>query len=170
MSDKKPWKCLNREVVVDSKWVKVYKDHLLDDDGEELEYWHVGRSDSVLVLVRQGENFLLPAAQWRPGVEQRTLDFPGGRVDDNEPEVAAMRIVQRELGLDASVVLRLETLTPQPLLVDSSFSSQKLHGYVVELPSELTVNAQKFNADQLLAELRCLQCRALLLELLYRRA
>lgn len=168
MNKEKPWQILSRETSVHSKWVKVYKDQVLDDEGNELEYWHVDRSDSVIVLVRQGEKFLLPAPQWRPGVERRTLDFPGGRIEGADPEVAAQKVIRRELKIDSHVKLRLKALTVQPLFVDSSFSSQKLYGYIVEIPSSLLVDAQKFTELELLDQLQCLQCRALLLEAVHR--
>jgi hypothetical protein len=57
--------------------------------------------------------------------------------------------------------------------INSSFSNQKLYGFVVELHSEATVNPELIGATysvtpaiirDLLKKLTCLQCRALLLE------
>jgi hypothetical protein len=165
----KPWQVLSHKVAVDSRWVKVYEEHLLDDTGKELEYWRVERSDSVIVLVRQNGLFLMPRKQWRPGVGLRTLDFPGGRIDNDSPVSAAERAVRRELQFDDSATFSLKPLTKQQLLVDSSFSSQKAHGFVAELPADIKTDASTHSAEALLDQLQCMQCRVMLLEWLRER-
>ena len=57
--------------------------------------------------------------------------------------------------------------------INSSFSNQKLYGFVVEIFPEISVSPEKIGAiypttaagiSQLLHDFTCLQCRAVLLE------
>lgn len=155
---------LGRQVIAHSKWATVYKDKVLSNGGHKLEYWCVDRSDSVIVLARQKNAFLLTDPQYRPGVDLKTLDFPGGRLDALEPQQAADVALRRELQLPESVPLQFTLLTRRPLIVDSAFSSQKLYGYTVEIPAGIQVEAKQYHENELLNKLQCLQCRALLLE------
>lgn len=146
----------------------LYKDHLLSNGGYLLEYLRVDRSDSVIVLVRQAGRFLLAEPQFRPGIGERTLDFPGGRIDGTEPAICAEATVRRELQLAESVRVQLDQLTVRPLFVDSAFSSQKLFGFVTEIPKDTPLPGKLYTTSELLAQLQCLQCRAMLLEWRYR--
>jgi hypothetical protein len=182
--DSQPKQLLSSATIADSQWVKVYKDRMLSNGGYELEYWRVDRSDTANILTRQKGRFILPEPQLRPGIKKRTLDFIGGRVDARQPHSnqkaahsgnrrrpvqIAEKIVRREFQLDDAVPLDLKPLTPTPLYVDSSFSSQKLYGYVVELPIGLQLPGTFYTAKELFEQLRCLQCRTLLMEWIHFR-
>lgn len=160
-----PKEKIDSSIIVDSKWVTVRKDHYLGNGGQTLEYWLVGRSDSAIILVRQGDKFLLGDPQLRPGIEQRTLDFPGGRVGTDDPPAAAETCVRREFQLDDNVGLpELVPLLDRPLYVDSAFSNQKVYSYTVDIPENIELEGTRYTTDQLLEQLQCLQCRAALLE------
>jgi hypothetical protein len=146
----------------------LYKDHLLSNGGYLLEYLRVDRSDSVIVLVRQAGKFVLPEPQFRPGAGERTLDFPGGRIDGTEPAICAELTVRRELQLAEDVHVRLDQLTARPLFVDSAFSSQRVSGFVSEFPEGISLPGKLYTTSELLEQLQCLQCRAMLLEWRYR--
>lgn len=168
----KKWKRLHRTLRLKSPWVTVYADRLLDDKGRELEYWHYDRADSAVVLAVQGDYFLLPAAQYRVGVDEVMLDFAGSRIGDRmEPSQVALDVLCRELGVQEGDVEKLEALTDAPLAVDSSFSSQKLHGFVAYIRPDSKVGAdvrtyKLDDAERLRRDLRCAQCRLLLDEFL----
>lgn len=160
-----PKKKLDSSIVVDAKWVTVRKDHYLSNGGQTLEYWLVERSDSAIILVRQGGKFVLGDQQMRPGVEQQTLDFPGGRVNGDDPKAAAEQCVRREFQLDVNVGLpRLELVFNEPLFVDSAFSNQKVYAYTVDVPEDVALEGTRYTTEQLFERLQCLQCRAALLE------
>lgn len=160
-----PKKRIDRTVIASSKWVTFYKDRIVSNGGYDLEYWCVERSDSVIVLVRQGNVFLLPDMQYRPGIDRQTLDFPGGRIDEKSPEEAALLTVSREFQLERSLLPAPKLITPKPLFVDSAFSDQKVYGFYLELPEKLPVPmAHRYTSEVLLSELGCLQCKAILLE------
>lgn len=174
-----PWHVQDRFLELHSRWMTLIGEHWLDAQGQRLEYWRIEKTDSVIVLPIQRDllgqsHILLPPASFRPGVGQVTLDFPGGRrLAGQSPEKAAIAILHRELGIEATAIAQLTPLNPDGWAINSSFSNQKLYGFIAQLevsisqPPELTAIAYPATATglcQLLAELTCLQCRAVLLE------
>lgn len=161
-----PWRKVGRISETKSKWVTIYADNLIDSKGNRLEYWHYDRADSAVIIARQGGQYLLPEPEYRPGVGKVTLDFVGGRIGDSEkPAQAAARLLEKELGVNA-MASGIKPVNANPLLVDSSFSSQKVYGFVIDLPADAPAKGAHFTVDQLLTQLECMQCRAILLELL----
>lgn len=165
-----PKKRLQRELIAKSKWAAFYKDRVESNGGYDLEYWCVERSDSVIVVTVQNGRFVLPDPQYRPGINEVTLDFVGGRRDDADPLSAAAQAVRREFGLDEELPITVTELLSKPLIVDSAFSSQRVYGYACEIPADAKIDAETYDAETLLSELQCLQCRAMLLEWLKQRA
>jgi hypothetical protein len=168
------WQVEERFVEIRSRWLTVIGEHLVDADGRKLEYWRVEKADSAIVIPVWQGRLILPARIWRPGLQCTTLDFPGGRVAVGQPpETAARAALERELGVPSNAVHRLRSLTGNGWAVDSSFSSQRLHGYAADLdPAAFpqppagtsTFAATDAGVETLLDVLTCLQCRALLLE------
>jgi hypothetical protein len=161
----KKWKVIHRILKLKSPWVTVYADKIEDDTGKELEYWHYDRADSVIAVVIQGDRFLLPPRVYRVGIDEVTLDFAGGRIGDGQtPEEAAIAIMYKELGVSPDVPMTFKQLTAQPMAVDSSFSSQRLYGLVVDIPADAAVTdkAITYRTDDtalLRRDLHCVQCR-----------
>jgi hypothetical protein len=171
---KSQWKTLNRLVEINSDWVKLIAEHLENTEGQILEYWRVERADSVVILTIQNDNLLLPVSMYRPGIGKTTLDFPGGRVPTGEIPIAAVPgIIKRELGVTENAIDRILPINTIGWAINSSFSNQKLYGFVAELHPNATVNSELVGSvypttpegiHYLLTDLTCLQCRALLLE------
>jgi hypothetical protein len=174
-----PWQVQDRFLELHSRWMTLIGEHWLDAQGQQLEYWRIEKADSIIVLPIQPDHLgqshiLLPPASFRPGVGQVTLDFPGGRrLAEQTPEEAAIAILHRELGVEATAIAQLTPLNPDGWAINSSFSNQKLYGFIAYLeggtsePPELTVIAYPATTTvvrQLLDKLTCLQCRAVLLE------
>jgi hypothetical protein len=165
---------LNRFVEMRSRWLTVIGENLEDDQGQVLEYWRVEKADSVIILPIQGDRLLLPKPSCRLGVGNMTLDFPGGRVEDkNAIAEIAKTILERELGILPQTILSLVPINSEGWAINSSFSNQKLYGYVAQIDAEYPINRDRFGEsyeiskegiDQLLAVLVCLQCRAVLLD------
>lgn len=168
------WKVQDRFLEINSRWLNLIGEHLQDDRGEVLEYWRIEKADSVIVLPIQGDRILIPKPSYRAGIGQITLDFSGGRVPAGEsPQLAAIATLKRELGIEASAIAQLIPLNTEGWAVNSSFSNQKLFGFVahiepkVKLSPELvtvTYPATSDGVKDLLKEITCLQCRAVLLE------
>jgi hypothetical protein len=177
--DAHPWQTLDRFVEFRSRWLTVIGEHLQDEQGQQLEYWRVEKADSAIVLPIDQPHVLLPHPSYRPGVGKATLDFPGGRVpQDANLQETAQKILCRELSISPAAIAKLEQLNPQGWEINSSFSNQKLYGFVAELvpdrPESLS-NAIRYpisneGIQSLLADLTCLQCRAVLQEWLRRQS
>ncbi len=166
------WQTHDRFLELRSRWMTLIGEHLEDHQGRRLEYWRIEKADSVIILPLQGDRLLLPTPSYRPGVGQITLDFPGGRVAVGQSaEQAAVLTLERELGIPADAISQLAPLNTNGWLVNSSFSNQKLYGFVAHIEHTsafemvaATYSTNRSGIQELLQKLTCLQCRALLLE------
>ena len=173
-SDRSPsWERIDRFAELRSRWVTLVGEHWRDGHGRMLEYWRVERASSVIVLPLHRGALLLPPMDFRPGVQRSTLDFPGGRLPDGaRPATAVQGILGRELDIQPTAIVSVQGLSPAGGWdVDSSFSSQRLHGFVAQLDDQAEVSdsravvrvpADAAGVAWLLDHLRCLQCRAVL--------
>ncbi|MDB9494919.1 NUDIX hydrolase [Spirulina major CS-329] len=168
------WETLVTLATVRSPWLTLIAERLRDRTGQDHDYWRVEKADSVIILPIHRHHILLPAPQYRPGVGQATWDFPGGRVPDGgSPEAIAPAILTRELGITPDAISTLTALNTTGWLINSSFSNQKLYGFVAELdphhdPPSLPGGARyphtRAGITQLRQDLTCLQCRTVLIE------
>ncbi|OLP17383.1 NUDIX hydrolase [Leptolyngbya sp. 'hensonii'] len=168
------WQIHDRFLELRSRWMTLIGEHLLTETGEQLEYWRVERADSVIILPIQADRLLLPPPAYRPGVGHCTLDFPGGRVPTGQTAAEAIPgILQRELGLPPQMIEDLQTLNVEGWPINSSFSNQKLFGFVAEIHPDVRLSPESIGTTVLITEggiqdllqhLTCLQCRAVLLE------
>jgi hypothetical protein len=168
------WKTIDRFVEIRSPWLTLIGEHLQDDQGQLLDYWRVERANTIVVLPILVDHLILPTPTYRPGVGEPTLDFPGGRVPDGKsPSDVVAETLQRELGITSEAIAQITPLNSEGWVVNSSFSNQKLYGFVVNLQPTTTVPAERTGATYpitlegiytLLKELSCLQCRAVLME------
>lgn len=169
------WQTLERFVEIRSLWLTLIGEKLQDEQQRILDYWRVEKADSVVIVTIQSGRFLLPKPAYRPGVGKTTLDFPGGRVLPEQTTVEAAKIIlQRELDIEESDLIGLKPINQIGWAINSSFSNQKLFGLVAEIDSQTVVNPEKLTSitytntvngiNNLLRDLTCLQCRAVLLE------
>ena len=151
-------------------WFRLIGEHLENDRGETLDYWRVERSDSVIILPLYRQTWLLPPTVVRPGAGLATWDFPGGRALMDLPLVdSALAILHRELQIPRDRVTSWKPLNPGGLWINSSFSNQKLYGFVAEIdstydppPEAIGAIYKTSDSKVLLDQLTCLQCRSLL--------
>lgn len=165
-------------VSVASPWVTLHAERWIDDQGRELDYWRVERADSLIVMPIQGARLLVPHDQFRPGVNRRTLDLPGGRLPpDMTSAAAAALLLKKELGIDPAAIVAVTPLNTTGWIVNSSFSNQLLFGVVATIAADAVVPAEYLAAAlpcdragllALLERLDCLQCRAVVQEYLLR--
>lgn len=168
------WQVGDRFLNLSNHWLTLIGEHWQTPDGAALDYWRVEKADSVIVLPVQSQCLLLPPPMFRPGIGQATLDFPGGRLPaELRPEDAAPQILARELRIETEAIAQLLPINTRGWAINSSFSDQTLFGFVAHLkPTHLvppdhiglSVPVTSAGIQTLLARLRCLQCRALLLE------
>jgi hypothetical protein len=173
------WQLLGTIATIESPWVTVKCERWQDDENRELEYWRVKRPDSVIVIPIHDGHFLLPHPIFRPGVDEFTWDFPGGRLQDAfSHEEMARQLLEKELSISYHEIYTISPINTDGYIVDSSFSSQRVWGYLAKLDSDALVKenaigwrvpVNKEGSEELLKRLKCLQCRVLLLELLSSR-
>ncbi|HAN72990.1 MAG TPA: NUDIX hydrolase [Planktothrix sp. UBA8402] len=169
-----PWKVVQTLLEIPSPWVTVIAEQLQDNQGKILEYWRVEKADSVVILTIQNQTLLLPRPMYRPGVGKTTLDFPGGRVSYEQTALETVPIIlQKELGIKPSDIDKITALNSDGWAINSSFSNQKLYGFVAEILPDILVSQEYLGAtyptnilgiEDLLKDLVCLQCRGILLE------
>ncbi|MDD3765509.1 MAG: hypothetical protein PHP86_19610 [Nevskiales bacterium] len=173
------WRQQQEIMRLTSPWVTLVAERWVDQFDCEIDYWRVERPDSAIVVPVQAGELLLVTETFRPGVGRSTLDFPGGRIPvGKRPQDSIGLILERELGVGAEFVSDMRPINSEGWIVDSSFSSQKLWGFEVEIDRRwcapercaLTrVPVTNASIDMLVEQLTCLQCRALLLEWIKRR-
>jgi 8-oxo-dGTP pyrophosphatase MutT (NUDIX family) len=166
----KKWKVIDKFIHIKNRWIEFIGEHCVEN-GKQIEYYSVVRSDSIVILVFQNGKLLLPKTYYRHGIKEDTLDFPGGRLDGyEEKEDAVYGILLKELQIDRQFVDNIELINNfEGWAVDSSFSSQKLYVAIVNLYSSLQsenlefIDITKVNIDDLIKKIDCLQCKSALL-------
>ncbi|MEC4895006.1 MAG: NUDIX hydrolase [Oscillatoria sp. PMC 1051.18] len=168
------WRTLERFLEIRSPWLTLIGEKFQDEQQRILDYWRVEKPDSAIILPMQNHQLLLPIPSYRPGLGKVTLDFPGGRIPSGQtPVMAVAAILQRELGIEASAISKLQSLNQEGWAINSSFSNQRLYGFSAEIDNQVTINPDQLGAtypisltgfQNLLQDLTCLQCRNVLLE------
>jgi hypothetical protein len=173
------WQKLETFVEIRNKWVTFIGERFKDENGQHLDYWRVEKADSVIVLPMFRNFLVLPPPYFRPGINTCTYDFPGGRVLPGKlPIEMVPLIIKKEVDIDCDKILSIHQINDNGYFINSSFSNQKLYGFSVEIDHSLPLMERtellKINMNNpkeiqdLLNKLHCLQCRALLLEHLYK--
>lgn len=102
--------------------------------------------DWVMVIVMDYENRALFVKQTRWGLEGETTEFICGMVENGEdPMKAALRELQEETGLEASVATKIAEFNPNP-----AYFNNKMHVYfvrVINLPETYKKKAGNQNLD-----------------------
>jgi len=169
------WSYLGCFTELRSPWLRVLGEHWQDHQQQTLEYWRVEKADAIIILPRLGDQLLLAPPQFRPGLKSLTWDFPGGRLLEPQQKAETIyAILQRELGVPPTAIASLQALNEEGWPINSSFSNQKLYGFVATI--DPPIHHHKGEAfpltapglKTLLDKLVCLQCRALLLEFVWR--
>jgi hypothetical protein len=176
------WQKVADIVSIESPWLKIKGERIQDDQGKLLDYWRVEKEDSVVIVTQHRGMLVFPKPTYRPGLDEVTLDFPGGRVPAQTSSLSsrmdiAKKILERKLGIQD---IDLEELRPcnsqNGWPVNSSFSNQKLFGFVAIIKDSVELNpnylhtrqystTSRDDMEQLLeSDLTCLQCRSVLLE------
>jgi hypothetical protein len=172
------WKVVNKISVFKTPWVKLIGERVEDDEGKMLDYWRVEKEDSVVVIPVWKDHILLPPKYYRHGAGEYTYDFPGGRILEKESnKEAGLRILNKELGVSKDQIKSLSEINSEGFLINSSFSDQKIYGYVADISEKVSwqdeniefFRDEKSNTGEVLNKFICLQCRAIFLEWIHQR-
>ncbi|OAD23266.1 hydrolase, NUDIX [Candidatus Thiomargarita nelsonii] len=170
----KNWHKLKTIVKIHSKWLTLFGESWTDEHDNELEYWRIEKADSVIILPIWNHSIILPPKNFRVGVNTCTLDFPGGRIEESKKhQEMVTKILERELGVNSETIYTIKPQNQEGWLINSSFSNQKLYGFVAEIADDSSIPKERIGSifpntrdgiQTLLGKLNCLQCRAVLLE------
>ena len=171
------WKLRDTFLNIATNWVRLIGESYTDQDGKDIEYYRVEKTESVIVLPIYKDLIYCAPASFRPGVQRSTLDFPGGRIIENKSiKDSALAILGRELGVSAERIEDMQVMDSQGWPINSSFSNQKLFGVIAYMSSGLddssadTGGCFSINPEgisDLLARIDCAQCRLVLFHYLF---
>ncbi len=115
------WKRLRRETVIDTQWLRLFKDAYRLPSGKELDdYYIMERSDFVLVVAGDAASVVL-VRQFRPATGRFYWCLPAGYIDAGEtPEQAGLRELREETGIGADNARLLSELHALPGYLKSS--------------------------------------------------
>lgn len=147
---------------IKTKWVDIFCELWVDNENKLLEYWRVEKDDSLIVLVTNENDFLLPKRQYRVGANTETLDFSGGRFNSKEQNIEkrAIEIASKELHIEENDLAFVKQLSSTSFIINSSFNNQKLYICLVHAKksNQNIIRHPIDNSNTLLQDINCLQC------------
>lgn len=177
MSTNKDWKYIDRFVEIRTPWLKIIGEkYLVETLNQEVDYWRVEKPDSIVIVPICNQQLIFPKPIFRPGAGRMTLDFPGGRLIKNKSVKESAKIILcRELDIENTnfIDIDLSMINSRGLLINSSFSNQKLYGFSAKIYPKtafekdeniIKYDVTKDNIYKIFNEFECLQCRSLLME------
>jgi ADP-ribose pyrophosphatase len=97
-----------RQTVFETPWFQV---EAKQTDLDEQPFYSLKVPDYVAVIAWTPDDRIVLVRQYRPAIEQETLELPSGLVDSGEqPEVCAARELEEETGYRATSLKHLGTL------------------------------------------------------------
>lgn len=99
----KKWKLISRNIVYDgSPYLKIFIDVIKLPNGKIINNYHrIEISNAVILLIENNEKILV-YKEYRHGINDVSLTFPAGGIEDNETAIdAAKRELLEETGYDA---------------------------------------------------------------------
>ena len=95
-----PFTILTKEYISNHQYFTARKDSYKTPTGKIVNpYFVVELPECVLAIAITKEKKVLLIEQYRHGIQQQSIEFPGGFIDDGEtPETAIVRELQEETG------------------------------------------------------------------------
>jgi ADP-ribose pyrophosphatase len=135
MSDsqtKNKWICLSEKLILHSSVMDLIERNCKSSEDERLHRFYLLKSrDWCNIIPITADGKVVMVRQYRVGVSQHTLEFPGGIVDPTDANIqaAALREMTEETGympLDGAKCLPLQWFFPNPAILDN-----RCFGFVV---------------------------------------
>jgi ADP-ribose pyrophosphatase len=96
-------RCIKKEYLVDSEWLRGRKDSLVINDSNETDFYVVEKKDVALVLAINEHNEILLVDEYKYPVNLVMTGLPGGTFDRGceQPLDAAQRELKEETGCES---------------------------------------------------------------------
>jgi ADP-ribose pyrophosphatase len=110
------WKKISSRIVLDVDWMRIRKDEVKLANGRIVSDFYVWEAKhlAMIVPVLKNGNLLL-LRQYKHGVEEITLEFPAGYIEEAEsPQEAAERELMEETGYAAKTMVELGVISGEP--------------------------------------------------------
>jgi len=114
-----PWQRLDSETVYSCRIFSLRKDRNRSPrDGREHDFFVLDSGEWVNIVPVTPDNQVVLIHQYRHGVDEITLEIPGGMVDPHDPSPlhAARREMQEETGYDSEDIVELGSIHPNPAI------------------------------------------------------
>lgn len=114
------WKQLNRETLLDSKYLKVYFDKVLLPSGYIINDYSVASLPSgVVIVATDKDNKLLVQTEYKYAIDKHIINLPSGSVEEGEEplEVAARELLE-ETGYMSDELELIKTIYEYPSKLD----------------------------------------------------
>lgn len=100
----KKWQKIKTRLLFKHTRLNVYEDDVILPAGEHIQYLHYGTtSDSVVIIAQQKDGRILVQKEYSYPPDRWLLQFPGGKVEDQEStQEAAMRELAEEANITGS--------------------------------------------------------------------
>jgi 8-oxo-dGTP pyrophosphatase MutT (NUDIX family) len=99
----KPWRLLNREKIVSTPWIQIYRDTVQTGKGVMIEeYYTINQRNTAMVLPITRKHQTILVCEYRYGCGDYVWQLPAGKIDDNETALeAGKRELLEETGYQA---------------------------------------------------------------------
>lgn len=154
-----------RKLIFSGSILDVYSDHMVASDGSSEEWDFVSHRDkaaAALPILPSGKIALV--RQYRPAVEQETLEIPAGLMDpsDADYEACAARELEEETGWRAGRMTRLLYLIPEVAFCDEVvpvYLAEELQPAQQHLDPHEYINVEEYTLKECMSMVRSAQIR-----------
>jgi 8-oxo-dGTP pyrophosphatase MutT (NUDIX family) len=124
----KPWKLIDSKIDRDYKVFKIKAITAISPrTNRAAEFYTIETEDWVNIIPITPDHNVVMIRQFRHGSKEVTLEIPGGLVEGEDPEKAALRELKEETGYAGDKILYLGCTNPNPAIFNNL-----CHTYLVE--------------------------------------
>jgi ADP-ribose pyrophosphatase len=124
----KEWKLLDSEIDGDYKVFKIKAVHAVSPRTNRTgKFYTIETKDWVNIVAITENQEVVMIRQYRHGSKEVSLEIPGGLVDEDHPEEAALRELLEETGFAGENIKYLGAVNPNPAIFNN-----RCHTYFVE--------------------------------------
>jgi len=135
------WKKINESVVFANRWINIIKKDIKTHNGEIINYYTIRGGHVVCALGITDDNKIVLIKQYRPSIENYTIDIPGGGSNIGEKMIDA---IKREFEEETGYMLKSPKLLTE-FYFDSGRSETKSSVY---LGRAVNLNAQNLDKNE----------------------